>query len=214
MINQELVQALGALQDHAPSHSFDETRRIIEDSLGMSIDEVFETIDPEPIASGTVAQVHRARLRGKYAIRRGRNGERNGERDDERDGERDGEKFVEVAVKVRHPAVMQETFVDVAFIYWAVNLVPFIQLEVPFKQEEFTMSLFRQFDLKGEAYNMARFASNFKQEVKEGFMSFPKVRGVLLLVFPPIYGIQYTVYSVYTILRGIYDTTSCYEGLY
>ena len=45
-----------------PVTDFSIIKRTIERDLGRSIDEVFATIDPVPLASASVAQVHRATL--------------------------------------------------------------------------------------------------------------------------------------------------------
>ena len=53
------VQALGKLRDDAPYHSYEDTIKEIEDTFGSRVDEIFEEIGREPVASGSVAQVHR-----------------------------------------------------------------------------------------------------------------------------------------------------------
>lgn len=46
----------------APAHRFKHTARTIESALGMSVVELFEYIDTRPVASGSIGQIHRARL--------------------------------------------------------------------------------------------------------------------------------------------------------
>ena len=42
--------------------------KVIEDSLGKPIDEMFVWLSPTPIASGSVGQVHHGTLRPEYAL--------------------------------------------------------------------------------------------------------------------------------------------------
>lgn len=53
--------------DQSPTLPFDTIRGIIEAELGAPISEVFESLDPEPLASASIAQVHAAVLKPKYA---------------------------------------------------------------------------------------------------------------------------------------------------
>lgn len=59
MFAPELINAMSHLREHAPTHSFEITRKTFEEAIGKKIEDVFESFDPVPIASGTVAQVKR-----------------------------------------------------------------------------------------------------------------------------------------------------------
>ncbi|KAI3970327.1 hypothetical protein MKX01_023974 [Papaver californicum] len=58
------VKRLVTLCDKAPGTPFETVRLVLEKELGQSVDEVFERFDVEPLGSASIAQVHRARLRG------------------------------------------------------------------------------------------------------------------------------------------------------
>lgn len=87
MFPPALCDALSKLHEDAPSHSWEFTQAQVEASLDIpsnSLDQVFESFDKLPLASGSIAQVHKARLF-------------NG---------------MDVAVKVRHPQVAQLVEMD------------------------------------------------------------------------------------------------------
>src|SRR5690606_35283846 len=43
--------------------SFDDVRKVVESEFGQTIEELFEEFDTVPIASASIGQVHRAKLR-------------------------------------------------------------------------------------------------------------------------------------------------------
>ena len=70
------VEELVRLQDRVEPVPFEDVRAVLEHDLGRPLDDVFERFDPEPVASASVAQVYRARLRpgvsdldGKVAVK-------------------------------------------------------------------------------------------------------------------------------------------------
>jgi len=56
------VEELSQLQDHVPPITEAEVVQVMEQALGVPWEDVFATIDPEPLAAGTIAQVHKATL--------------------------------------------------------------------------------------------------------------------------------------------------------
>ncbi len=64
-----LITELEKLQDQVPPFSSEESIAIIESELGKSVDSIFESFEPIPIASASIGQVHRARLHnGKMVV--------------------------------------------------------------------------------------------------------------------------------------------------
>lgn len=160
MLAPDVILALSSLRQDTPCHSLEHTRAMLRESFGLDIEAVFEEFDPVPVASGTVAQVHRARLREEYAIKA-----------DIR--LQNGELARDVAVKVRHPNVIAETWCDVDLIYTFIQATDF--LTIPFKKDDFLNTLQRQVDFKREAQNLLQFGENFKKETRNGSISFPIV---------------------------------------
>ncbi|MFS7971613.1 putative UbiB domain, protein kinase-like domain superfamily [Helianthus anomalus] len=79
------VRRLVTLCDQAPGTPSNVVRVVLENELGKTVDDVFERFDWDPIGSASIAQVHRARLKG-----------------DKKD----------VVVKVQHPGVQDLMMTD------------------------------------------------------------------------------------------------------
>jgi predicted unusual protein kinase regulating ubiquinone biosynthesis (AarF/ABC1/UbiB family) len=60
---EEFQRELAKLRDAAPTVSFKQMRRVIEEDLEEKISSVFAEFDEEPIAAASIGQVYRARLR-------------------------------------------------------------------------------------------------------------------------------------------------------
>eukprot|EP00466_Bigelowiella_natans_P000682 jgi/Bigna1/126028/aug1.1_g736 len=63
IVREDYMNELGKLQDDVPPFRSDQAFQIIEESLGRPLDEVFSEISPRPIASASLGQVYKARLR-------------------------------------------------------------------------------------------------------------------------------------------------------
>ncbi|GAU43610.1 hypothetical protein TSUD_185030 [Trifolium subterraneum] len=80
------VKRLVTLCDQAPATSFHTVKLVLENELGLSIDDVFDRFDVVPLGSASIAQVHRARLKGDKG---------------------------DVVVKVQHPGVQDLMMTDI-----------------------------------------------------------------------------------------------------
>jgi predicted unusual protein kinase regulating ubiquinone biosynthesis (AarF/ABC1/UbiB family) len=65
---EEFQRKLGALRDAAPTVTFKEMRKVIEQELDDPLDEVFSDLDEEPIAAASIGQVYRATLQDGRAV--------------------------------------------------------------------------------------------------------------------------------------------------
>jgi ubiquinone biosynthesis protein len=62
------ANALARLQDDVAPFPYEQVEQIVEEQLGVRISKGFEWFDPEPMASASLGQVHRARLRQGRAV--------------------------------------------------------------------------------------------------------------------------------------------------
>ncbi|XP_039070871.1 uncharacterized aarF domain-containing protein kinase At5g05200, chloroplastic-like [Hibiscus syriacus] len=98
----EYVEEFQKCFDKAPEVPFEDIQSILRQELGRPIDSVYEYINPTPIASASIAQVHGARLKGSQ--------------DD-------------VVIKVLKPGIEDILVADLNFIYLAARILEFLNPE-------------------------------------------------------------------------------------
>ena len=64
VVPPDIIAELRKLQDEARPEPFESIRQVVEEDLGLTLEQAFEYFDPEPIGSASVGQVHVARLPG------------------------------------------------------------------------------------------------------------------------------------------------------
>ncbi|HEU0304510.1 MAG TPA: AarF/UbiB family protein [Gaiellaceae bacterium] len=64
LLPPEFIAELSTLQDQVPPMTEEEVVAVMEEELRVPWEDVFESIDPEPLAAGTIGQVHAATLEG------------------------------------------------------------------------------------------------------------------------------------------------------
>ena len=69
LLPPEFIDELSTLQDQVPPLTEAEVVSVMEEELGVPWEDVFESIDPTPLAAGTIGQVHKATLeRGDLVV--------------------------------------------------------------------------------------------------------------------------------------------------
>ena len=68
VLPREWVEVLSRLQDRVPPKTFATARRTVERELGAELSDVFDEFSKRPIASASLAQVHRARLKNGQPV--------------------------------------------------------------------------------------------------------------------------------------------------
>lgn len=58
----QYVKTLSQCHDRLPPRFFDEIRRVVDEDFGKPLEDIFSEFSTEPIASASLAQVHKARL--------------------------------------------------------------------------------------------------------------------------------------------------------
>lgn len=156
MFPPDVIETLSKLRSDAPGHTSEVTKRILKDELGRDTEALFVDFDDTPIASGSVGQVHRGRLREEFAL----------------DGS--GGRLRDVAVKVQHPGVIDSAFMDLDIIWKVVEFSEkFLHMTTPFARGEFDEVIRAQLDFTREAWNLQKFDENFRAERHR--IRFPKV---------------------------------------
>ncbi|XP_073390844.1 uncharacterized protein [Physcomitrium patens] len=148
----DICDELSRLHMQAPRHSYAETRKIMEKAFRVPIETLFDDFECEPVASGSIAQIHRAVLKKPPG---------------------NGPPLI-VAVKVRHPKVndlIQKDFVIIRYLARISTALPGIKhLQLDKSVQHFAAFMTRQVDLTLEAAHLQRFIYNFR---KSKDVSFP-----------------------------------------
>ena len=131
------LAALARLQDRVDPIPYEEVERIVSTELGVRLSKAFARLDPEPMASASLGQVHRGALRDGRAV----------------------------AVKVQRPGIREVVLEDLealgelaAFLDEHSDSARRYRLQDIL--EEFRRSLILELDYRNEARNLERLAEN------------------------------------------------------
>jgi aarF domain-containing kinase len=142
----DMCTELSKLHTKAPAHSYAYTKKTVEKAFGRKISQIFEDFEEEPVASGSVAQVHRALLKFKQPGKE--------------------TKIITVAVKVRHPGVGDSIRRDFSIINAVAKTSRYIPalnwLRLDESVQQFAVFMMSQVDLAREAAHLNRFSYNFR----------------------------------------------------
>lgn len=138
LVGPELADELSALQAAAPADPPAVARATVEAELGQPLAELFDHFDDQPLASASIGQVHRARLRDGRAV----------------------------VVKVQHPGIESKVRTDLDILVGLAELseqfVPELRRYRPrATAAEFQRQLLRELDFGREERNLQQFTANF-----------------------------------------------------
>lgn len=140
LIPPEFLEELAKLQDEVAPFPTEEAVALIEAELGLPLEEAFSHFEGQPIAAGSIAQVHRARLHT-------------------------GE---EVVVKLQRPNVAAQIRTDVEIMARFARIVqerlrPEVVNVVDFV-DEFRRYIMNELDFAREGRNLERFRTQFQDD--------------------------------------------------
>jgi ubiquinone biosynthesis protein len=185
------IAELSLLQDACAPVPVSEIRRAIEAGLGRPADELFAWLDPVPVASASIAQVHRARTHGG----------------------------AEVAVKVQRPGVREQVEDDLGLLMYVARLLEALVEETGIYTpsdivEEFDRAIHEELDFAHEAKNARDMAAASRELA---FVVIPKVHDELssatVLTLDFVEGIKVTEvagregYDPHQVARNLIDAT-------
>lgn len=131
----EYVEEFQKCFDRAPAIPFEDIKAILNQELKRPIDSVYEYIDPTPLASASIAQVHGARLKGSQE---------------------------DVVIKVLKPGIEDILVADLNFVYVVARILEFLNPELSRTSlagivKDIKESMLEEVDFTKEAANIEAF---------------------------------------------------------
>ena len=136
IVPEEYIEVLARLQDEVPPEPFEVILRVVEGELGQPLEAVFREFEREPVASASLAQVHRAVLHDGRVV----------------------------AVKVQYPGIEELVMDDLRNNDIFIGLLNRFDktLDFSFIAEEMSRQIPRELDFVAEGRNAERIAGNFE----------------------------------------------------
>ncbi|MDI6644576.1 MAG: AarF/ABC1/UbiB kinase family protein [Methanobacteriaceae archaeon] len=143
LVGKDVADELSKLQDEVPPVSFELVKKMIESELEKPLDELFMEFEEEPIASASIAQVHRGVLK-------------------------DGSK---VAIKVQRPNITEDIEKDITIMRYLVGQVNRRISDLKYYNltgivDEFERAIEKELDFAQELRNIDRFRTFLKKKTK------------------------------------------------
>lgn len=173
VLPETITQELAGLQDEVPAEASEAILAVVAADFGERTVARFPWFDPEPLASASLGQVHRARLP-------------------------QGE---QVVVKVQRPGIEQILAIDLRALRRAVGWLGWVRairrrVDLQALLAEFDKTLWAELDYVAEAENARRFARMFARNPR---VRIPKVHGSFstrrVLTLEDVYYIKITDYA-------------------
>ena len=139
MVGEKIANELTKLQDDNPAVSYDEIKDIVEDELQGNIDDLFGDFSKQPLATASIGQVHKAKLKT-------------------------GEN---VAIKIQKKGIDEKIDLDLKIMKYIANHADKFnsdlkKLNLPGMMEEFDRTIHKEIDYNNELMNMQRIELNFE----------------------------------------------------
>ncbi|XP_004490510.1 uncharacterized aarF domain-containing protein kinase At5g05200, chloroplastic [Cicer arietinum] len=149
----EYVQEFQNCFDRAPPIPFEVIQSILRKELGRPIESVYEYVDPTPLASASIAQVHGARLKGSQE---------------------------DVVIKVLKPGIEDILVADLNFVYVVARILEFLNPEISRTSlvgivKDIRESMLEEVDFYKEAANIEAFRRYLEATGLTGQATAPKV---------------------------------------
>ena len=138
-LDTELADELQSLQDNVPPFSSPSIHQLIEESLGVTAESIFSSLDSEPFASASIAQVYKATLLS-------------------------GE---EVVIKATRPGIEEVVSADIKLLKWVARLIE-TRTELGKRLHpveivnDYEQIIHDELDLLSEAANTSQLKRNFE----------------------------------------------------
>lgn len=163
----KFIEVLGELQDRVPPRPFSIIRPHLEASLGRRLEDCFAYVDEVPVASASLAQVHRGRtLDGR-----------------------------DVAIKVQYPDIDRIVATDLKNFGFFVHLLVRVErnLDLRVLLDEVNTLIPLELDFEKEAANARRFAADFADDPSVRFpVPIPELTTRHVLTMDFIEGVKIT----------------------
>ncbi|RCL50690.1 MAG: AarF/ABC1/UbiB kinase family protein [Prochlorococcus sp. MED-G72] len=128
-----LLEELSELQDQLPGFDGNKAMELIEEDLNKKINEIFLTIDKDPISAASLGQVHKGVLKNKEIV----------------------------AVKVQRPGLREQITLDLYIVRnianWLKNNIGLIRSDLVALIDELGKRVFEEMDYLNEAENAEKF---------------------------------------------------------
>lgn len=175
ILPEEYIQELESLQDKIPPFPTEKAIEIIESELENKLDRLFLMFDDEPLASGSIAQIHRALLF-------------------------DG---TPVVIKVQRPDIEEKFRIDIDILNYIAQYASKIPtLKSQFRNSNpikaLSNEIYKELDFKNELSNIKQFEKNFEGNADIYIpRSYPSYSTGKILTMEYIQGIKVTDYEKY-----------------
>lgn len=141
LLPENIIQELVKLQDQVPPFAGEEARQIIELELGLSIEDMLESFQEEPVAAASIGQVHLGKLHSGELV----------------------------AIKVQRPGVARIVQRDLEILQDLIGIAKrhmdwVSQYNISEIIDEFSKSMRAELDYNVEGRNMERLGQNFAND--------------------------------------------------